>query len=215
MWQVKIAGRGSVPAGATTAALNITVVAPAAAGHATVYPCGDDVPPASSLNYVPGQVRPNEVVTRLSPDGFVCIYSHATADYLIDAVGYIGPTPTYTSIEPVRYADSRAEPTFDDGYRAVGPIAGGTSWKVKIAGRGDVPADASLAVLNVTAVTPAAAGHLTVYPCLPSVPNASHVNYLPGDVRPNEVIAKLDDDGFVCVYTHATAHLLIDVTGHD
>jgi hypothetical protein len=46
------------------------------------------------------------------------------------------------------------------------------------------------------------------------VPNASHVNYTPGDVRANEVIAKLGADGTICVYTYATTHIIADITGH-
>ena len=69
--------------------------------------------------------------------------------------------------------------------------------------------------MNVTAVNPQAAGHLTVYPCTAEVPNASHVNYTPGDVRANEVIAKLSPTGHICIHTHATTDLIVDVTGHN
>lgn len=214
-WKIDIAGRGDVPDGAVTAVLNVTVAGATASGHITAYPCTGTPPTASHLNYFAGTTRPNELVVRLSDDGEICLYSHASTHLVVDVVGYLEQTPRFTSIAPVRYGDTRDEDTFDGRFRDTGPIAGGTSWEVPIAGRGDVPDDATLAVLNVTAVRPAGAGHLTVYPCTPEVPNASHVNYVPGGVRPNEVIAKLDDDGNVCVYTHATTHLLIDVTGHD
>ena len=214
-WRIKIAGRGDIPAGATTAVLNVTAVGPLGAGHATVYPCTADVPTASSLNYAAGQVRPNEVIAELDADGYVCLATHATSHYLVDAVGYLTDTTGHTPVGPSRYGDTRSQPTFDNQYRDTGPIPAGTTWKVKVAGRGSVPATATTAVLNVTAVAPQAAGHLTVYPCTDGVPNASHVNYTPGDVRANEVIAKLDPTGHICVYTHATTHLVIDTTGHN
>jgi hypothetical protein len=189
------------------------VAAASAPGHITAYPCTANPPTASHLNYVAGTTRPNELVAKLSADGFICLYTHASTHLIVDVVGYLEPTDAFTSMTPERYADSRNQPTFDGNYRNTGPIAGGTSWKIKIAGRGTIPASATTAVINVTAVAPQAAGHLTVYPCTADVPNASHVNYQPGDVRPNEVIAKLSDDGYICVYTHATTHLILDVTG--
>ncbi len=214
-WKIQIAGRGEIPVTATTAVLNVTAVNPQAAGHFTIYPCTDEVPTASSLNYFPGQVRPNEVVAKLSDTGHVCIHTHATSHVIVDAVGYLTPTDGHTPLEPTRYGDTRNQPTFDDQHRNTGPIPAGTSWKVPIAGRGAIPASATTAVLNVTAVNPQAAGHLTVYPCTDEVPNASHVNYTAGDVRANEVIAKLDPAGHVCIYTHATTHILIDATSHN
>ena len=37
--------------------------------------------------------------------------------------------------------------------------------QVSVANRGEVPADAQAAVLNVTVVSPAADGYATVFPC--------------------------------------------------
>ena len=214
-WKIQIAGRGDIPAAATTAVLNVTAVGPTGPGHFTIYPCTADVPTASSLNYAAGQVRPNEVVAKLSDTGHICIYSHADSHVIVDAVGYLTPTDGATPLDPTRHGDTRDEPTFDGTFRNTGPIPGGTSWTVQIAGRGAIPASATTAVLNVTAVGPQGPGHLTVYPCTDEVPNASHVNYTPGDVRANEVIAKLSPTGQVCVYTHATTHILLDATSHN
>lgn len=71
-------------------------------------------------------------------------------------------------------------------------------------------------MLNVTVVNPQAAGHVGVFPC-PSggdVPNVSSVNYLAGQVTANAVLTGVDlNDGSVCVYTHATTDVIIDVVG--
>ena len=214
-WKVQIAGRGDIPAEATAAVLNVTAVGPVGPGHFTVYPCTSDVPTASSLNYATKQVRPNEVIAKLSATGHVCVYTHATSHVIVDAVGYLTPTDGHTPLDPTRYGDTRDQDTFDGRFRATGPIDAGTTWKIPIAGRGSVPSGATTAVLNVTAVKPSGAGHLTVYPCTAEVPNASHVNYTPGDVRANEVIAKLSPTGHICVHTHATTHIIVDVTGHN
>jgi hypothetical protein len=214
IWEVPIAGRGKIPAAATSAVLNVTAVAPADFGHITVYPCTPTVPTASSINYAPGQVRPNELIAKLSPTGTICIYTHATTHLIVDAVGYLEPTGGYTPVDPTRYADSRPDTTFDNQYRDTGQRPAGTTWEIPIAGRGNIPPSATSAVVNVTAVAPIDDGHITVYPCTPGVPNASSVNYTPGDVRANEVIAKLSPTGTICIYTHATTHLVADVTGY-
>ncbi len=72
-------------------------------------------------------------------------------------------------------------------------------------------------MLNITAVLPAAQGHLTVFPCdddNDDVPLAASLTYFAGDVIPNAVLAKIGDGGKVCVYTLAATHLAIDVNGY-
>ena len=86
--------------------------------------------------------------------------------------------------------------------------------RFKVAGRGEVAADATAALLNVTAVAPEGAGFATVYPCTAEPPTASNVNYQPGVFVANGVIAKLDDEGYVCVYSLARADLVVDVGGY-
>ena len=83
---------------------------------------------------------------------------------------------------------------------------------VPIAGRGGVPAGAAAVSLNVTIVDPAGSGYATIWPCDQPQPNASNLNYQRGTI-PNSVLTKLAGDGSVCIYTYATAHVLIDVNG--
>ena len=84
---------------------------------------------------------------------------------------------------------------------------------VDVAGAAEVPADAAAVVLNVTVVEAQAAGFVTVFSCGQPIPVASNVNYSAGQTIANSVIAKPGDDGRVCVYTSADAHLLVDVAG--
>jgi len=57
-------------------------------GFATAYPCTADVPNASSLSYGTGTTRPNELITKLSPEGTLCIYTLTTTDLIIDITGH-------------------------------------------------------------------------------------------------------------------------------
>ena len=184
---------------------NVTLVGAAAAGFATVFPCGTR-PDASSVNYLAltNEAVANEVIAKLSPTGSICVYTSAQANVLVDVAGYVPATSDFVSLTPVRLADTR--PT---------PVAAGQVLTVPIAGRGGVPADAKAVVANVTLVNAAAAGFATVFPC-GTVPDASTANYrgAPNEAVANEVIAKLSPTGSICVYTNAAANVLVDVVGH-
>src|SRR5690606_20485916 len=95
-----------------------------------------------------------------------------------------------------------------------GAVAGGTSVRLRVTGRSDVPRGASAVALNVIAVGPHGPGHVTVYPCSEDMPLASNLNYAAGDVVANLVIAKPDAAGDVCLHTHATSDLVVDVSGY-
>ena len=87
-----------VPAAATAVVLNVTAVAPSAAGNLRVYPdtagTGRTPPPGtSSINYVPGRDIPNMVVVALPANGTIDLYSDqisGTTHVVVDIVGYIG-----------------------------------------------------------------------------------------------------------------------------
>jgi hypothetical protein len=61
---------------------------------------------------------------------------------------------------------------------------------LQVTGRGGVPADAAAVVLNVTVNEPEQAGFVTAYPCGTPRPNASNLNYVPGQTIPNNVIVR-------------------------
>lgn len=80
-----------VPAGATSIAYNLTVTAPAAAGHLRVRPAGTPLISASTINWPgPAYTRANATIVAISPDRQVTIYngSSGPADALIDTLGY-------------------------------------------------------------------------------------------------------------------------------
>ena len=118
---------------------------------------------------------------------------------------------------PARLLETRtdtAEGTVDNQHEGVGVIAAGASYTLDVSGRGGVVPGADAVMLNVTAVRPDREGYLTVYPCTAQVPHASNVNYFAGDVSPNSVLAKLSDDGKVCIFSFGTSHVVVDVTGY-
>ncbi|NNE11953.1 MAG: tandem-95 repeat protein [Ilumatobacter sp.] len=213
-YEVQIAGRSAVPADATGAVVNLAAVNPGGLGYFTIYPCGRR-PNASALNYRPGVTVANEVVTALSSRGSVCVFTLADSDLLIDVVGFIRATDSITTLTPQRFAESRPGfTTFDRRQQAFGRAAAGSTTKVRIGGRGNVPASAAAAIVNVAVVDPDGPGFVTVHACLPALPLASSINHIAGVNRANELIAELDANGDICIYTLDDVDLIVDVVGY-
>jgi hypothetical protein len=213
--KVKIAGRGGVPANATAAIVNLTLINVAAKGYATIYPCTATPPNASNINYVPGTNIANSVVAQLNSSGEVCVYTLAAADIAIDVNGFAPPGASVGTLAPGRLADTRAGfSTVDGQFAGVGKRAADSVTKVKIAGRGGVPANATTAIINLTMINVAARGFATIFPCTATPPNASHINYVPGTNIANGVVAQLNATGELCVYTKAAADFAIDISGY-
>ncbi len=193
------------PPTAAAALLNVTAVSAAGEGYMTVFPCGTPVPDASNLNYRAGQTIANTVLARVGAGGQVCVYTSAPAGLLVDVSASVSTAPGLAAVDPSRLFDTRTGP---------GALASGLITEVVVAGRGGVPAGATTAVLNVTVISAAASGFVTVFPCGAALPEASNLNFDAGDTIPNAVVAKLGAGGAVCVYTSAPAGLLVDVNGY-
>lgn len=58
-------------------------------GFATLYPCTDDPPTASSVNYTPGVNIANATTVALNTNGEVCIFTNQTAHYALDVLAYV------------------------------------------------------------------------------------------------------------------------------
>lgn len=76
-----------------------------------------------------------------------------------------------------------------------------------------IPAGASAVALNITAVTPASPGFVTVWPCDVARPDASNLNFVAGGAVANSVIAPVAASGKVCFYSNQATDFLVDITG--
>jgi hypothetical protein len=124
------------------------------------------------------------------------------------------PLQLYT-VPPCRMVDTR---------NAAGPLGGPilTSGHARnfplLSAACGVPATAKALSINATAVTPSAAGSLTIYPGDAATPLASNLNYNAGAVRANNAIAGLsrNGDGSVTVRPIGSGnlHFIIDVNGY-
>jgi hypothetical protein len=130
----------------------------------------------------------------------------------------------YSTLTPTRICDTRAgNPSSLTGQAAQcngGPgnpgnkIAAGGTLTVGVAGQFNVPPDATAVVLNVTVVSPTAAGFVTVFPAGASMPLASNIDYVGGEVVPNLVEVGIGTNGQVSFYSSSRTDLVVDVEGY-
>ena len=134
---------------------------------------------------------------------------------LADAVAAADAGSSFVGLTPARLADSRPGASTIDGVSAGGGIrAAGSVTVVPVAGRGGVPGNAAAAVLNVTVTEPTGEGYATVYPCGTPPPNASNLNFVPGQTIANAAVIKIGDAAAVCVFVSQPTQLIVDVDGY-
>ncbi len=210
--ELQVAGRGGVPSSADAVVLNVTATQTTAESFVTVWPTGTARPNASNLNFVASETRPNLVISKLGVGGKVSLYNHAGSTHLLaDVAGFFPAGSGYRSLNPSRQLDTRVGL---GGQRAAVGAKGVV--ELGVTGRGGVPSDGVEAVvLNVTAADATAESFVTVWPTGVPRPNASNLNVVAGETRPNLVISKVGADGKVSLYNHkGTTHLLADVSGY-
>ncbi|MFK8025470.1 MAG: bifunctional UDP-sugar hydrolase/5'-nucleotidase [Ilumatobacter sp.] len=217
---LEVHDRGGVSSDAESVTLNVGAIDPANAGFLTLYPCSEDRPLSSSINYNGGDVVSNAVTSLVGDDGTVCIFTSQDTDLYADAAGFSAPGGSPTAVVSARLLDDRDgdanDGTVDDLFVGGGPLAGGEVLELTVAGRGGVPADAKAVILNLVAVQPADDGFLTVYPCREGEdpPLASNVNYVADSDIANGATVGIGDDGNVCIFTSQTTNLVADVSGY-
>ncbi|MFM2438613.1 MAG: hypothetical protein RLZ55_1436, partial [Actinomycetota bacterium] len=210
--EVPVAGLNGVPADAPASSLNVAAVSPDGAGHLTVYPCGASRPNTSDVNFTAGRNSASGVLSQIGVAGRVCVYTTNLTDVLVDLNGWYPKTAGYTSLDPVRVADTRpGEPVTQPIDKR--PVPAGGTLPVTIAGSFSVPADAAAVAVTVTAVKPQGGGHVTVYPCGEAVPLASTINFADGQTTPNAALVRVGTGGQVCVYSSSTTDILVDLDG--
>lgn len=202
---VPLAGRLGLPrSGVDAVVLNVTAVTPTGPGFLAVGTEPTGKPSTSNLNYQAGQDVANQVVAPVAVDGSVSVFSSSSAHVLVDVAGYLPRGNNYVSTDPARVYDSRR----------VTRIPAGGRIDVSVTGRGGVPSTGvEAALLNVTAVDPQAAGHLTIWPAGAARPNSSTLNYSSSQTVAGHSLMKVGASGRVSIYSSADTDVLVDVGG--
>src|SRR6476619_3466500 len=99
----------AVATGAAADVINLTVTEPAGDGYATAYPCGQQPPLASNVNFQADQTVPNLVIAKPGSDGRVCVVTSVAAHLVVDLQGWF-PTGSYDPLPvPQRVLDTRTD----------------------------------------------------------------------------------------------------------
>ena len=212
---VQISGTAGVPASATAAILQTSVLTPAAAGNLTAYPAGSARPATSNLNYQVGVTLTKEITAGLgtNPTGAVTFYNSSTSpvNLLVDVAGYINAVgDALTPLTPARIADTRT----GSGQPYAGQtMSANTTLTIQATGRGGVPANAHSVVVNLTVPGNTTSGYLTTYPS-GTHPATTSLTYAAGAAAFNQVTVKLSPTGTFTIWNYGgTADVIIDVMG--
>jgi hypothetical protein len=189
--------------------MNVTVTSPTKGGNLTVYPGAGSAPTVSNLNFSPGETVPNLVTVQVS-DGQVSFYNNSggTVDVVADLEGFYAQGGYgYQPGTPTRVLDTR------NGTGVTGPVAAEGVLRLDLAGK--VPAGAAAAVINLTVTEPQKSGHLTAYADGAPEPNASNLNFSPGETVPNLVIVPLANDvADIANASSGTVQMVADLEGY-
>jgi hypothetical protein len=217
--ELQVAGTSTpaVPADAGAVVMNLTAVdGSAALSYLSVYPAiaGPAPCPAnhtnSNLNFPASRALANRVTVNVGAGGNVCVYNNSgTADAVLDLIGfYTGAGESgllFTPFTPTRLWDSRIQGTLSGSGC---PKADATL---------QVPLPVTVVSMNLTGLDATVPTYLEVFPAgsPPSGAGTSDVNLVPGDIRPNLVITKLDQAGgsmAICNF-QGLADYVIDMNG--
>jgi hypothetical protein len=127
--------------------------------------------------------------------------------------GRIYDPGAFFTVTPCRVVDTRNAA----GPRGGPALNGNSSRTFTLRGVCGIPATAAAVAINVVVTQPTAAGNLRVYPAAASLPNASVINYRPGQTRANSALVSLSATGQLavrCDQATGTTHFILDVTGY-
>lgn len=202
-----VGGRGGIPVDAGAVVVNYTVVDPVAAGFLVDDPVGG----TSLLNFRAGQTTSNLAIEPLTQGRLALLnVSGAPLTVVADVVGYFrAGLPTL----PGLYGTSSHQRLLDTRHST--PIAPHSAISVTVAGVARIPSGVSAAVVNVTALDATSAGPLAVYASGQARPAASNLNFAPGLITPNLVMAQVGSDGRIDLYngSSGTVDIVVDVSG--
>ncbi len=221
----------AVPTNATAVTGNLTIVGQTATGLVALGPTMTASGEVTTINFVKGDVRANNVTLGLAPDGTLSAVfrssAGATVQLIFDVTGYFTPDPsgaTYHSLAPGRVLDSRKTGGAVVNIGLTGKFANkvvrtfnvasvkGLGWSSAL-----VPAGATAVSGNVTITNATSAGFLSIGPTMVAVPKTSTLNVLAGANVANGVTVTLNAGKLSAVWdgtNGSSADVVFDVTGY-
>lgn len=207
--RIPVAGFAGVPGDAVAAILNVVAVGPTSNGYLSVTPCTDVAPSdrTSSLNFTAGKNIANSTIATLADNGDICIFSSAPTDVVVDVTGSIGPSGSVglgdTTVR--RLVDTR------NGTGLSGRL--GQDRRIEIFFDDVLHPDTTAIALNLTAISPAGTGFVTLDDCGSGTGQTAALNYSAGENRGNNGVFALSERQSLCFGNTAPLDLTMDLTG--
>jgi hypothetical protein len=205
-----------LPASALAYSLNVTVVPHGILGFLTMFPCGEPLPLASTLNSIDGRVKATGAIMPAGLNGAVCVFATNDTELVLDINGYFGPPSdpaglAFYPLAPCRLVDTRL---------AAGPLGGpsltgngpGRTFPIHASPCNVPPAQAYS--LNFTSVPKGPLGFLTTWPTGQPQPFVSTLNALTGAITANAAIVPAGTNGDINVFVTNDSDLVIDINGY-
>ncbi len=199
-----------VPADATSVVVEVSGTAAKGGTYLSVYSTGFGGVATLPLTVQEPNATITSIVTLNAQHGFKLRNQAAQTDALVTVVGYFGAPGGAGGLGYVPLASHRLLDTRIPSGGPKGPLKPNQAVTVDTA-PGGVPASASVAVVNITALNHNAGGYLTAYPS--SSPAVASVNYAVLS-RPNLTLVPLVNGTFVLQNRAATTDAMVDIVGY-
>lgn len=100
--------------------------------------------------------------------------------------------------------------------RTAGGVTAAGTLRFAVGGRGAIPADAAAVAVNVTVLTPARSGSVSVYPGDSAWNGSASISFVPGQTKQSMITAKLGGDGSLVIRNNTAAVIQVigDVVGY-
>ncbi len=219
---VPIANDYGVPPEATAIVATVTAVNLSNGNWLTVVPSGSDIIGLLNQNRLVsvlnmsgwGEATANLTQVKLG-SGSVDLFSMAPCEMILDVIGYYKPAGG--AVREGRFIGRDSAARAIDTRDTIGYVGAGQTLEVDLTPF--VPADASSAVINLTATECVGPSFFTVYPYTSTeLPFVSSLNVnMPGETRAAAVIAavsNVNNKRRIKVYAQQPAKLIVDVTGY-
>jgi uncharacterized repeat protein (TIGR01451 family) len=206
----------NIPATAQAYSVNVTVVPKGPLGFLTMFPCGQSVPLASTLNSVDGRIKAAAAILPAGTNGGVCAFATQDTELIVDINGYFVSDLSPAVLEFYPVAPCRLVDTRNATGSLGGPslVAAATRTFPILSSPCNIPATAKAYSLNFTSVPRGPLGFLTTWPAGSSQPLVSTLNAPTGAVTANAAIVPAGTNGDISVFVTHTSDLVIDINGY-
>ncbi len=222
----------AIPANATAVTGNLTIVGETAPGVVAVGPTTTATGAVTTINFVKGDTRANNVTIGLSGAGYLAaVYRSSTAgattNVIFDVTGYFTPDTggaTYHPLTPGRILDTRPTGSGHTNIGLKGKFlnrvvrtinvvgAAGLGWPSAQVPLGAVAVTGNLTVTNATSV-----GYVALGPTMTSQPSTSTLNVPAGTNIANGVTVALSSGRLQAVWCGtigSSADVILDISGY-